>query len=366
MIVLLALAAVQRDARTLNVARTLADAGHDVLILAAGSLDGCCTTEAQRAHMRLLSWSDPGGSALRRWLSFNAFVARQSIASISTIGAMDLFALKAARSLQRRTQARLVYDAREFYFSLGPLEGKGWKQRLLSMMERRLIRHATVVTVSGPLDATIIRDRYGLAALPTVILNTPPYREKVPSRALRQRCAIPVTSPILLYQGVVHHGRGIRPTIDALVLLPRMHFCIIGTGPAQEELQRYAIECGVDNRVHWVGAVDYHELHELTCSADVGMCVIEPVSKSYEYALPNKLFEYIMAEIPVVFSALPALRATAGTYRIGVMVDVPLQPEAIAAAVEEALDKEYFGPSLHAAAMIFSYEKEREKVLCTY
>lgn len=367
MTLLLALADVNRDARTLLVARTLARAGRHVCIIAAGMLherDAAPTLAGGSITLR--SWADPGGSAFARWRSFTAFAVRQRDIEAATIGAMDLFALYAAVRLQRLRPARLIYDAREFYFALGALRGRGIKQRIIAGMERLLIKRATVVTVSGELDAEIIQQRYHLAALPTVLLNVPPFRERVMSNTLRDTCHIPMSSPVVLYQGVLHHGRGIGPMIAALPILPRVHLCVIGDGPAREKLTALARATDVADRVHWLGAIDYDELHAWTCSADVGLCLIEPISQSYEYALPNKLFEYIMAQIPVVVTDLPAMRKFVLRYRLGESIQAPPMPEDIAAAVERALDKEYFRPSLKAASKLFSYERQEETVLCTY
>jgi len=367
LILLLALADVQRDARTLNLARTLARAGKQVCIISGGTLhERDSTPTPAGGTITIRSWTDPGGSALTRWRSFTSFASAQKDLRATSIGAMDLFALAAATRLKRAAGGKLVYDAREFYFALGPRRGKGIRQRMISSMEWYLIKKADVITVSGELDAEIIRDRYHLAALPTVIMNVPPYRAAVRTELLRETCTIPIGSPIVLYQGVVHHGRGIRPMLDALPLLPNVHFCVIGDGPALEALKAEAQRSACSDRVHWLGAIDYDLLHAWTCSADVGLCLIEPISMSYEYALPNKLFEYVMAQIPVVASNLPAMHRMMQSYQLGVEVLLPLTADAVASAVRSALDGEHYGPSLNIASRLFSYEKQEESVLCSY
>jgi glycosyltransferase involved in cell wall biosynthesis len=86
--------------------------------------------------------------------------------------------------------------------------------------------------------------------------------------------------------------------------------------------------------VHWLGAVPYDTLHALTCGADVGLCLIEPVSMSYEYALPNKLFEYMMARVPCLATDLPALHDHITRYPVGILVERALSPQAIVDAME--------------------------------
>lgn len=324
-VLLIALARIEQDARTLNLARTLSKAGLRVVVIAAGSAPPA-------ESWTLLPWSDPGGSAFQRWQSLHAFARSQAIHS-RVVGAMDFFALRAARSVARAGSVRLFYDMREFTFALGPLQGKGWKQRLITLMERWLLRSVDRVIVTGPLDADIVQRYYHLRETPTVVMNTPPFQPRIPSTVLRDRFAIPADHAIVIYQGVVHHGRGIEPFVRALPLMPDVHLCIVGDGPARDELQQMIAASGAGSQVHWYGSVPYDQLHVVTCSAQIGLCAIEPVSMSYEYALPNKLFEYMMAEIPSIVTDLPALRAQLNEIPAGVLVGRGLEATELANAV---------------------------------
>lgn len=315
-VLLIALARIEQDARTLNLARALAEAGMQVVVIAAAS------NAARDASFRVIPWDDPGGSALQRWRSLSRFVRTQRIRP-RVVGAMDFFALVQARAMARRCDVPLFYDMREFTFALGPLQGRGWKQRVISAIERWALRDVDRVIVSGPLDAKVVHERYQLPELPTVVMNTPPYQPRVPSTILRDRFSIPADHAVVIYQGVVHHGRGIEPFLRALPLMPDVHLCVVGDGPARDELRTRAmtsLTSPAAARVHWMDSVPYDQLHPITCSAAIGLCTIEPVSMSYEYALPNKLFEYMMAEIPSIVTDLPALRAQLAEIPAGILV----------------------------------------------
>ncbi len=323
-VLLCALADLRFDARTRNLAHALAADGLIVGVIASGG-----STAAPECTV--ISWSDPGGRAIRRWWSYSRHCAQTDVQARCVI-AMDLFALAAASRIARRSSAPLIYDMREFYFALGPLEGKGMRQRILTAHERRHVRHVDDILVSGPLDAEVVRHTFKLAYDPFVLLNTPPYRDVVPS-PLRDRCGVEDDVCLALYQGVVHHGRGIAPILRAMPAMPDVHVAVTGDGPARVELQELAASLGVATRVSWLGAVPYEHLHAFTCGADIGLCLIEPVSMSYEYALPNKLFEYMMARVPTIVTNLPALRAHIDTYPVGECVPRRLAPEDIMQAV---------------------------------
>ena len=361
-VLLIALADVRRDARTLNLARALSAAGLRVAIHASCS-GGVKTTQGAAGEPVVIPWNDPGGRAIRRWWSLRSS-ARSLDVRARLVIAMDLFALEAARIVAGRCGAPLLYDMREFYFALGPLEGRGLRQRMLAWHERRMLRSVGRVIVSGPLDAAVVQERFALSLPPVVLFNTPPYSDPVDSE-LRARCGVTDGEILVLYQGVIHKGRGLAPMFTAMSIDPRLHLAVIGDGPAEAMLRQAARELGVESRVHWLGSVAYDDLHALTCGADIGLCLIEPLSMSYEYALPNKLFEYMMARIPVLATDLPALRAHIADYPVGVLIDRTLRPDDISAAIDTLMSEPIHGQTIAACEVIrqLSYESQSAKVV---
>ena len=225
---------------------------------------------------------------------------------------------------------------REFYFALGTLAMSPFKQGIVTSLEQGAVKRSDRILVSGELDADVVTEQYDLAERPTVILNSPPYTEEQQSSILRDTHSIPADNTVVLYQGVVHHGRGIAPFLKAMPSMPNVSFCVVGEGPALERHYKHsATELGVADRVHWHGSVPYDELHGVTSSCDIGLCIIEPISKSYEYALPNKLFEYMMARKPVICTDLPALRQELTTRPYGMLIGRGLSAAEITSAVSQ-------------------------------
>ena len=356
-VLLVALADITRDARTVNLGRAISQRGLTVAVL--GSY-----RDHRDEPFAKISWSDPGGRALRRWWSFTRTCAAADV-SAKLVIAMDVFALAGASQLARSAKAKLFYDMRELNFALGPLLGKGLKQTIITRHEERQLRNVDTVIVSGDLDADLVHERFSLASRPLVLLNTPPYKDVVES-PLRKMCGLDTTTPLVIYQGVVHHGRGLAPFFRAMLLMPDVQLAVMGDGPALTELQRHAAQIGVADRVHWLGSVPYDELHAYTCGADLGLCLIEPLSLSYEYALPNKLFEYMNARIPSIVSDLPALRLHIEKYHVGGMVDRTLEPSEIASVTRRLLDSQAAEAMKDACEAIRELSYERQVIdVCT-
>jgi len=148
---------------------------------------------------------------------------------------------------------------------------------------------------------------------------------------LRNQLGISTDKKILLYQGVILKGRGIEKIFDILPDIPECIFVLIGGGEFENYYKNLAVERKVIDQVFFIGKFSQEDLPKLTPSANVGIALIENISKSYYYALPNKLFEYIMAEVPVVVSNLPQMKEIVDNFNVGFVVDPDNKDELIAA-----------------------------------
>lgn len=321
------------DARTLNVARSFAREGYRVCLLGWG--DPHAGELLRSTQLQPLVRPRPLLPRVwQQWLVFAVWVLlqRRRIRA-RAYWAADIYGLPIAAHLARRYSACLFYDSRELYFALAALRGRPRIQGLLQWLESRYIRLAHRCVVSGWLDAEELQRRYRLPQPPVVLLNVPPYRVPPRSDRIRQVLRLPSEKLVLLYQGAVQRGRGLEHAIRLLCRLPDSVLCILGDGAYREALQQLAEQFNVAQRVHWLGWRPYDELLEWTASADIGLALIEPITRSYALALPNKVFEYCMAGIPTIATDLPALHLLFERYRIGVLISRDFSPEELIRAV---------------------------------
>ncbi|MCB0731157.1 MAG: glycosyltransferase, partial [Ignavibacteriae bacterium] len=114
----------------------------------------------------------------------------------------------------------------------------------------------------------------------------------------------------------------------------------------------------------FIGAVNHSELLNYTAGADIGLALIENISISYYYALPNKLFEYIMAGIPIFASNLPQMKKVIDEYNVGKYVDPENENEMIKNLEELIKDQKLlsdFSANCKKASKILNWENEFEK-----
>ena len=234
-------------------------------------------------------------------------------------------------------------------------------------MERYYVKYADTIIVSGELDAEYIRQHLKRNEKPRVVMNVPPYSQPERTQKLREHFNIPAANPVMVYQGILLKGRGIEPMINALRLMPELHFCIIGDGPDRADVLLLAESCGVIRQVHFLGAVPNSELLAWTASADIGLCFVEAISFSYKLALPNKLFEYAMARIPALVSDLPAMRKIVEEHPFGEIISSTSSSEGIVTAVKTVLsEREKYIKAANAIALKYNRQAQESVITEIY
>ncbi len=226
------------------------------------------------------------------------------------------------------TGAKLVYDAHELESDrngLTRLQGA-----LTLRVEKLLWRFVDALIVVSPSISRWYRDNIG-SKPSTVILNSPLFHEgqHQDEDYLRKKFAIPAESKVFIYVGILGHGRGIDLLTEAFKD-PHVssHVVFLGYGELSEELKRLAAE---HPNVHVHDAVPHSRVVPIAQSADFGLCLVQDVSLSDYYCLPNKLFEYCFAGVPVLASDFPDIRAVLSEYGIG--ESCKLQPDEIRDAI---------------------------------
>ena len=268
--------------------------------------------------------------------------------------------------------SRLVYDSHELWADRnGRWEWRPW----LVASEALFVRVADEVVTSSPGYAEVLATRYRVprpevvrnipekgtsagiavqskrvlaaatpsvlsAALPSPDTHAPDTHARV-SREPATATNDPSSPVRVTYIGGLMPGRGLEQMIDALALLDDVRLWAIGPGAVRyrESLLARAAAAGVEDRVELRPPVAPSEVESVLTGAAAGLCLIQPVCRSYELCLPNKLFEYAAAGVPILASDVPVIAAVVRGEGLGEVV-APADPRAIAAGVERLLQPE--------------------------
>ncbi|MCB9232282.1 MAG: glycosyltransferase [Bacteroidia bacterium] len=275
--------------------------------------------------------------------------------------ANDLDTLLANFLASRLKGKPLVYDSHEYFTEVPELQGRKLTRSIWLTLERWIFpRLKQAFTVNDSL-AGIFSEKYNVPV--RVMRNLPLLREFPQTRS--------APGEILIYQGALNLSRGIELMIRSMKYLPENVLWIAGNGDVKENLVQLVKEEGLKERVQFLGFVLPEKLKEITLSASLGFSLEEDAGENYHFALPNKLFDYIQAGVPVLVSDLPEMRSLVQSYKVGeVLGKEERTPEKLAEKVREMLQNEEkwlsFQENCLNAAKELCWEKEKDVLASFY
>ena len=169
---------------------------------------------------------------------------------------------------------------------------------------------------------------------------------------------------IILYQGALNVGRGIELMIETMEFLENHLLVLIGDGDIHQTLKDKVIAEALGNKVFFLGKISPKKLHKLTPLADLGLSLEEDLGLNYRFALPNKIFDYIQGEVPILVSNLPEMSEVISAYQVGEIVK-NRTPEKLAKQIKEVLEKEYT-KELKLAKTALIWEQQEEKLIAIF
>ncbi len=199
----------------------------------------------------------------------------------------------------------LVYDSHELFTEVPELMTRPYKKRLWKSIESFLLpKQKYSYTVCDSIS-NFYKEAYGVQM--KVVKNVPLLKGSFSANKTKT----------LIYQGNMNPGRGIDLAIKCMPFLPDFILKIIGNGPGFSGLQQLAVQLGVSENVQFFGRIPYDEMEVHTRQAAVGILFEEPYGLSFQYSLPNKLFDYIHAQTPVLATPLVEVKQVIDKFPVG-------------------------------------------------
>ena len=261
--------------------------------------------------------------------NYIVLIIRTAKLNADVLSCHDLSALHMAylATWWKRKRPKLIYDSHEF--ELGRIGSRTKLQNVyVKHLERFLIRRCAFSIMVSDSIADEVQKIHKLKQRPIVVRSTPekwavdPEETKKKRQELLDRFTDSRVEHIMMSHGNLGNGRGLEMTVPTLQKFKDIGIVLMGAQGSKElvrKIQKKSKEAGVEGRLLIIPPVDITELWKYSGAADVEMMAIEPVSKSYYYSLPNKLFESIQSETPVIASDLPEMKRIVEGYRIGLL-----------------------------------------------
>ena len=266
----------------------------------------------------------------------------------------------------------LIFEAHEMPLYTLEHANRWLKQGITTMFKAIVRRCAGVIVVSPPIVQALQRD-YHVSNI-ALVRNIPPYIVVLKGNRLREYLELSPTTSIVLYQGNLQPDRCLDTLARATQFLRQDVVIVLmgkDVGATASTLERIAEQEGHRSQLKIVPPVPQNELFEWTASADVGIIISSPdYSMNTRVFLPNKLFEYMMAGLPILTSPLMAVKDILLTYDVG-RVLTSLQPADIALEIHtmltdvERLDR-MSKNAIRASQQTLCWEKEKRSLLHLY
>ena len=216
----------------------------------------------------------------------------------------------------RLKKRSLVYDSHEVQTSR-----TGYNSSIYGIIEKVLIKRIDTMIVENHTRAKFNKELYGF--YPNVLHNYPflGISKEQEQIDLHQLLNLPPKEKIFLYQGGIQIGRGLEKIICAAPLVKEGIFVFIGDGNQKEELIKLVKEKKLGDRVKFLSKVPLKDLPKYTNNAYLGFQVLNNICFNHWSASSNKLFEYMMARVPVIACSFPEIQKVVTENNVGICVD---------------------------------------------
>ena len=224
----------------------------------------------------------------------------------------DLDTLSPNYLVSKLKKVPLIYDSHEYFTEVPELVNRKRVQSIWKFIEGKIFPLLTdVITVNDSI-ANLFYEDYGIR--PDVVRNIPRKRENL-KRVSRESLNLPVDKPILILQGSgINVDRGSEELLEAMPMIEDAVLLIIGGGDVIGRLKDMTRELNLEDRVIFKPRLPYDKMMEYTAASDLGLTLDKSTNLNYKFSLPNKLFDYIQAEIPVLCSDLPEMASIINEY----------------------------------------------------
>lgn len=351
-----------------------------------------CTLKSKRLSVTLirkLKYAAWAASYLFMWFLAHGLFRRVFERDILTwdpdvIHGHDNLSLPLLVSAAKRLHAVAIFDSHELETHRNhPLIG-AMRNRIAAIETRAFPQLDATLTVSEKISQRLAAE-YNITP-PTILYNAPPLdADPLPPRwqgpvrdSIRHEAGISSDALVLVYTGNISDGRGIQQSISYLAQYlaqdadrPDLHLSLVGavTNGFRRQLQDQARQLGIQNRIHFHSSVPPTAVVDFIADADIALLPILPLTLSYQYAMPNKLFEALHAGLPILGAELEEMGPFILQNHLGAVYD-PYSAKAFSKALDDILSHKSQTPKHRARAQLLSkrycWEAQEDKLLALY
>jgi len=285
----------------------------------------------------------------------------------SLLVANDLDTLLPNYLVSKFKKIPLVYDSHEYFTGVPELTERPFVQKTWKRIEKSIFPNLhDIITVNDSI-AGLYKSEYGKDL--TVVRNIPETRT-VSKIKTRKELGLPENNRLVILQGSgINIQRGAEEAAEAMEYVNNACLLIVGGGDVIPVLKNLVERKALQEKVLFIPKQSPENLFHYTANADLGLTLDKDTNINYRFSLPNKLFDYIHAQIPILASPLAEVKKIIEGYDIGGCIDNH-DPQHIASKIQFMLDDEQaygnWKKNLKLAVEKLNWTQEQKKLTAIF
>jgi glycosyltransferase involved in cell wall biosynthesis len=251
----------------------------------------------------------------------------------------------------------LIFDSHEHFTQVPELKENPFAQKVWKKIESLCIKGCDAVfTVCNPIK-DYFKSEYGVES---IIVRNIPSKTAINTTRITSKDK----ENILVWQGAVNVERGLEELCEAMKYIDAK-LIIMGQGDIKSDLENKIKQWGIDNKVCFLGRLPFEQMMNETVKAKLAISIDKPTNGNYAISLPNKIFEYMDAAVPVLVSPLQEIKPIIENYKTGVFIR-SYDPVELAKQIEELLSDcsqlDSIAENCRIACLEFCWENEEKRI----
>ena len=247
--------------------------------------------------------------------------------------ANDLDTLPANYLVSALRRKPLIYDSHEYFTEVPEIQNKPVVKSVWKLAERICIGSCDIVITVSQSIADLLEKNYNLQKV--YLVRNLPYEKMDIKPYSKAEIGVEENKFLIVLQGAgINVDRGSEELVEAMAEVNDATLMIIGSGDALPVLKTLVSQLKLSDKVIFKPKMPFDEMMRHTAAADLGVSLDKDTNLNYRFSLPNKIFDYALAGVPVLISDLVEVRKLVLEYQIGEVVEV-LTAKGIATEIQK-------------------------------
>ena len=278
----------------------------------------------------------------------------------------DLDTLFANWLVSRIRRKNIVYDSHEYFTGVPEIQHRPFVKKTWEKIEKLIFPKLKHVFTVNQSIADIYKEKYSVEVK---VLRNLPLRNKIIKDQTKESLNLPLNKNIIILQGAgINIDRGAEELLEAVAISKDLFLCIVGSGDVISSLKKRSEFLDLKDKILFTGKLIYKEMMQYTMNSAIGLSLDKDTNINYRLSLPNKIFDYVKAGIPVICSDLVEVSNVVNKFQIG-LITPSHNPEDILKTIHTLLennDQNQYLPNLNKALELLNWENEVKILINTY